>query len=279
MRFHQMKKDNLREFVSANRDSFDDQQPGADILAKLNARLKSEHAVAPKPKIIRFQYWWAAAMLIIGIAYFTVFENNTSDKNTTAHKNEVKRKAHGVVTDQKALEPVQHSESVALTEPGKKKPIKTRQTRINVNSSAHPERSVPGSNVVAVDWAEDLKSESSSTRLSAILKLGERNSLLPDRDLRILFTTMNSDASSNVRLAVLEVLKKYETLPLVEDFILQSVAKQDDPVVQMELLSSLSLDEAVKIKKQLLDLSQDPNHIDLVREQAYVVLFQSNINI
>jgi hypothetical protein len=39
------------------------------------------------------------------------------------------------------------------------------------------------------------------------------------------------------------------------------------------------LHEAVKIKKQLLDLSQDPNHIDLVREQAYVVLFRSNINI
>jgi hypothetical protein len=274
-----MKKDNLREFVSANRDSFDDQQPGADILAKLNARLKLEHAVAPKSKIIRFQYWWAAAMLIMGIAYFTVFENNTSDKNTTAHNNEVTRKAPGIVTDQKALEPVQRSEWVALTEPGKKKPVKKRQTGSNVNSSAYPERRVRGSNIAAGDWAEDLKSESSSARLSAILKLGERSSLLPDRDLRILFTTMNSDASSNVRLAVLEVLKKYETQPLVKDFILQSVVKQDDPVVQMELLSSLSLHEAVKIKKQLLDLSQDPNHIDLVREQAYVVLFRSNISI
>jgi hypothetical protein len=274
-----MKKDNLREFISANRDSFDDQQPAADILAKLNARLKLEHAVTPKPKIIKFQYWWAAAMLIMGIAYFTVFDNNTRDKNTTAQNKEVTRKAPGVVTDQKALEPVQRSEWVAVAEPGKKKPIKTIPTRSNVNSSAHPERRVPGSNIVAGEWAEDLKSESSSARLSAILKLGERNSLLPDRDLRILFTTMNNDASSNVRLAVLEVLKKYETQPLVEDFILQSVVKQDDPVVQMELLSSLSLHEAVKIEKQLLDLSQDPNQIDLVREQAYVVLFQSNINI
>ena len=135
-----MKKDNLREFVSANRDSFDDQQPGADILAKLNARLKLEHAAAPKPKIIKFQYWWAAAMLIIGIAYFTVFENNTSDKNTTAHNKEVTRKAPGLVTDQKALEPVQQSELVALTESEKKKPVKTRPTGSNLDSSAYPER-------------------------------------------------------------------------------------------------------------------------------------------
>lgn len=275
-----MKKDNLREFVSANRDSFDDQQPGSDILDKLHARLNlGTVPEVPQSGMITFQYWWAAAILIIGIVYFAVFENNIKNPNTTAHKKEVKSKIPPVAAAKKTPGTVQQQQVLALTEEARKRPDEIIQTKVPVTPDIHRERKAPASSSPVTGWKESLKSESSSARLAAILKLGESGLLISDKDLHILFSTMNNDESSNVRLAVLDLLKKQQNLPMVEDFILKSVASQDDPVVKMELLSSLSSDEAIKIKKELVVLSQDPNSLDFVREQAYAVLFRSNINI
>ncbi|MCH5686237.1 hypothetical protein LWM68_19435 [Niabella sp. W65] len=58
--------------------------------------------------------------------------------------------------------------------------------------------------------------------------------------MQTLSYAMNNDPNSNVRLAVLELLQKQESRMEVEHLLLESVAQQDDPVVQIELLASLS---------------------------------------
>ena len=275
-----MKKDSLKEFVSVNRDFFEDQKPGPRVLNNIHGRLKLYHTPAkPQSTIVKFGYWWAAAVLIIGISYFAVFENATRNKNTIAQRKEVRSTPAAVAKAKESLETSQKPELGALADSQKKQQTETMLARKDLKPDIGPDGKMAQSATTVNQWAEALKSESSSKRLSAVLKLADRNSLLSVKDLHILFNTMSHDESSNVRLAVLDLLKQQQTQPLVEDFILQSVAKQDDPVVQMQLLSSLSSNEAVKIKKQLQDLSQDPNNIDLVRQQACAVLFRSNINI
>lgn len=272
-----MKKDNLKEFVFAHRDSFDDQQPTSDVLGKIQAKIQSQQVSAPQVKIIKFQYWRVAAILLIGIFCFYVFEQNRKSEGGIAQTKSSKRAIPSMEIHKQDTRSTQLA--VAAAESGPKKAVKAIQTRMNVSPAIDPEIKIPENKLMANDWVEALQSESSSTRLSAILDLGKRNALLSDSDLQRLFTTINKDESSNVRLAVLEVLKKHDNQPLVRDFILQSVIKQDDPVIQIELLSSLSPNEALQIKQQLLKLSQDSNHIDLVRDEVYAVLLRSNINI
>jgi len=132
---------------------------------------------------------------------------------------------------------------------------------------------------VANDLEKALQSESSSARLTAILALGKRSGLLSDANLETLSGIMNNDESSNVRLAALDVLKNMEDQSYVKSLITQSIVKQRDPMVQIELLASLSSEEAAKIKEDLMSLTQDPVNIDAVRNQAYAVLLRSNINL
>ena len=140
------------------------------------------------------------------------------------------------------------------------------------------ETALLASGTKANDWRKELQSESSSARLAAVLASGKKEALLSSGDLQTLFNTMNNDENSNVRLAALEVLKKQENRETVKNLILQSVAKQDDPVVQMELLASLSSGEATRVKQQLLDITQNPINIDAVRNEAYAALLRSKAN-
>lgn len=274
-----MKKDILKEFVSENRDDFDDQEPGLDILDKIQSRLGLEQ---PRAKAIKFRYWWAAAAIIVAIIGMALL----FQQDKTMPPPIVKIAAPGSTTPPVHLD---EKDSIATTQPvvaGIADPHQKR-TIVKKKQKMREEKSVPlspgpqaaiASAARAHDWRKELQNESSSARLAAILASGKRNAELSGNDLQTLFHTMNNDENSNVRLAALDVLKKHEDREAVKDLILQSVAKQDDPVVQMELLASLSSGEAVQVKQQLLNITRDPLNIDAVRNEAYAALLRSESN-
>lgn len=267
-----MKGDILKKFVDENRDQFDDQSPDADILGKLQSRLGLQPPVAaPKQaKRIRLGYWWAAAaVIVIVISIGMLLQQGQRDNRSIADI-----KGNKTVAPAIPSEPMDRSSSTAVAiapaEAVTIPQVNQVTTRPPANSSSAASINQPAQD----HWQKDLKDESSSVRLSAVLASGKSKSLSDD-DMKSLYFTMNNDENSNVRLAALEVLKKREK---AVNLILASVDQQDDPVVQMELLASLSPAQAVKVEQQLLEITQNPLTIDAVRNEAYAVLLRSNTN-
>lgn len=277
-----MKKDILKEFVSENRDDFDDQEPGSDVLSKIQSKLGLEPSVtAPRAKVIKFQYWWAAAaIMVVIIGAAALFQRkNTIDNSIVDHSAPVP-----VIpmtdADKKDSTATVRPMVADIADPGQKKAVVKRRKKIVAEENAGPgiDAELVASNILADDWRKALQNESSSARLAAVLASGKENAALSNSDLQTLSNTLNNDENSNVRLAALDVLKKQENREGVKDLILQSVAKQDDPVVQMELLASLSSGEATTVKQQLLDITRDPMNMDGVRNEAYAALLRSKAN-
>ncbi|WP_447641402.1 MULTISPECIES: HEAT repeat domain-containing protein [Chitinophagaceae] len=281
-----MKKDILKDFVADNRSSFDEYEPGLDVLSKIQTQLEMVQPVAKKKsKVVSFRYWWAAAAIvaaIVGVVLFSPKEKNPD--NTVVVNNgsldipkqtvTSSKDTAGVTTHPAAMVAALSKNKKTITKP-QPKVRNTNDRSVSVDSSSEM---LASNTTVSDDWRQDLQNaRSSSTRLAAILAAGKEKEL-SNSDLQTLSNTMNNDESSNVRLAALDVLKKQGSQASVKDLILQSITKQDDPIVQMELLSMLSPDEATKVKSQLLDITQNPMSIDAVRSQAYAALLRSNSN-
>jgi len=274
-----MKEDILKKFVDANRDQFDDQSPDADILGKLQAQLGLQPAAdAPKPaKVIGLRYWWAAAAIITAIIGLGVLlQRAPKADQPIAQTRDIKATAPAISTPADSISSSSDIEkAMAQTKPQATAAAPQAQRIREAQQVNIPVAAVTTAPATATgNWRAGLQNESSSVRLAAVLTSGKIKNLSDD-DMKSLYFTMNNDENSNVRLAALDVLKKREQ---AGNLILASVDKQDDPVVQMELLASLSPAQAEKVEQQLLEITQNPLTIDAVRNEAYAVLLRSNTN-
>ena len=118
-----------------------------------------------------------------------------------------------------------------------------------------------------------LHQPSSSDRLngvtwSSMLKNPSNNTL------DILMHTLNTDNNVNVRLAVVDALYLFSDHPLVKQGIIQSLARQNSPLVQsslINLISELREKRAIKALKQLIQRQRlEPE----IRSQAELSLKQ-----
>lgn len=118
-------------------------------------------------------------------------------------------------------------------------------------------------------------SSSASTRLAAVLIIGKSDRVSYDTFDR-LSKTIQSDGSSNVRLAALSVLEKYQTDPYVTKLLVSSLNNQHDPMVQLVLVNLLGRMEHIKIDEKLYALVNDPNTFGAVKDEAYNILLKEN---
>ncbi|MFT4203006.1 MAG: hypothetical protein QM610_03750 [Chitinophagaceae bacterium] len=276
-------KDILKSFVEDNMEAFDEHVPNADVFSKIQSQLGMKSLQKPKTKVVAFRYWWAAAavlLLVMGAIVFLLQEKVVD--NTLVVKNPTHHTSHIAITNKKDSFVVAKTDerNVAKKEQPVRKKIRhkiLKTTIQNANTDSGPEL-LASNTVVSQDWRKELQNtNSSAARLAAVLASGKQNGLSVD-DMQTLAYTMNNDESSNVRLAALDVLSKQRDQPEVKQMILQSVVQQDDPIVQMELLSMLSPDDAATVKKQLLDITENPTNIEAVRDQAYAALLRSKTN-
>jgi hypothetical protein len=84
-----------------------------------------------------------------------------------------------------------------------------------------------------------------------------------------LFTTMNSDPNTNVRLAALGALGKFQDDPLVRKGLLEALDKQRDPMVQIALIQLLVQMKQKNVVDDLKKIVEDPRSIKAVKDEAY----------
>ena len=112
-----------------------------------------------------------------------------------------------------------------------------------------------------------LKNESASQRIQAVNYSEELSS--PDSEIiEALINTLNSDKSTNVRLAAVYSLARFKTNNTVKDAFIESLNKQDDPMIQIVIINMLVEMEEVKAVDELQDLLKNKNLNEQVKKQA-----------
>jgi len=88
------------------------------------------------------------------------------------------------------------------------------------------------------------------------------------KTLEALIETLNSDSNANVRLAAVDALYLFRDLPLVKDSLVQSLAAQDSPLVQVALIDLLVEIRERRAADALRLLIKDQRLIPQVKERA-----------
>lgn len=90
-----------------------------------------------------------------------------------------------------------------------------------------------------------------------------------DDVVQVLVKTMNEDHNTNVRLAALEALSKFQQEPLVRGALVQSLSKQKDPVVQIALIQLMVKMKEKGVESDLKRIIEDVHTIKAVKDEAY----------
>ena len=90
-----------------------------------------------------------------------------------------------------------------------------------------------------------------------------------DEIVTALVKTMNEDPNSNVRLAALEALSKFQQDPQVRAALIQSLAIQKDPVVQIALIQLMVKMKEKGVVKDLEKIIDNVETIKAVKDEAY----------
>jgi HEAT repeat protein len=90
-----------------------------------------------------------------------------------------------------------------------------------------------------------------------------------DQIVKVLVKTMNEDTNTNVRLAALDALSKFNSENNVRQALINSLATQKDPVVQIALIQLLVKLKEEGVVKQLEKLTKDASTMKAVKDEAY----------
>jgi hypothetical protein len=90
-----------------------------------------------------------------------------------------------------------------------------------------------------------------------------------DEVVTALVKTMNEDLNSNVRLAALEALSRFQHEPHVRSALIKSLATQKDPVVQIALIQLLVKMKERGVVNELNNIINDSTSIQAVKDEAH----------
>jgi len=258
--------DQIKDFVEQNREEFDHlEAPAFDM-----QRFKRTVAPQAKPQVktvslFNSKKWLIAASLLVAVASTWIFFYRQQEtKVNYAQTKPVDEKQHPAVNMPEEIKPEKYTESPAALLP--------------VAAERHASKSemkvVAAKNEVS-DYKALQDSSSASIRLLAILDI-EKSNRINNEVLNMLSQTLNHDGNTNVRLAALSVLQKHQTDSYAASLLVNSLNKQDDPMVQLGLISLLGKMKNVKIDDQLHAIVDNPETFVAVRDEAYNVLLNQD---
>lgn len=254
--------DQLKDFVERNRAEFDHLEAPVFDMQRFKQQVAPQEA--PKAKTISLyqnKKWWMAASVLIAIAASWLIFNQQREKNQVY-----------TVAKPKVVQPQGTTKKPELVEPV----VETEQQKIQKVIAYQPQEKRSKIKATAnADYQSLADSSSASVRLLAILEI-EKSKNMNNDVLNRLSKTLNHDGNTNVRLAALSVLQKYSTDRYTSSLLVNSLNKQDDPIVQLGLIGLLSKIKGIKIDDKLKALADNPETFAAVRDEAYQVLLNQD---
>jgi len=112
-----------------------------------------------------------------------------------------------------------------------------------------------------------LNDESASERIKAVTFVDQMNS--PGNEvIQALIKTMNGDENVNVRLAALNTVSKFASSAPVRDSLVNSLANQKEPIVQIVLINILIDKKETKAIKAIKNILSDKSTLAPVKDAA-----------
>jgi len=95
-----------------------------------------------------------------------------------------------------------------------------------------------------------------------------------DEVVQALSRTLNEDANTNVRLAALDALSKFQDEPTVRKILIHSLSVQKDPIVQIALIQLMVRLKEKSIVNELQKIVDDSQIMKAVKDEAYTGLLK-----
>lgn len=272
--------DPIKDFVDRHRGEFDHLEAPVFQVDQLKKRIQNVPGVRKSSfSMLSGSRWLVAAsiLMILTCAGVFFYSNDKKDpvvqlarhKTTTAPEADRNSGGKSPAGDSEA----DHSVFIG-------KPAAKRGSVANVNSPAAKMRKVrkeaePLEVSLQDRYARLKDSTSASSRLLAILEIGKEDKI-DEELLQLLALTLNHDKNTNVRLAALSLMEKINHDGQVSSLLVSSLDKQDDPIVQLGLVSILGKTKNIDIDDKLESLASSPDTFAAVRDEAYSILLKQN---
>ncbi|MFP4025500.1 MAG: HEAT repeat domain-containing protein [Thiohalospira sp.] len=112
-----------------------------------------------------------------------------------------------------------------------------------------------------------LTHSTASQRLKAVNTISEQ--LAPDNKMiDVLINALNNDDNINVKMAAANALSKYPENQEVRNELIESLENEEEPALQITLISILTQIQDKKAKKAFQNILQNENTIPVVKQQA-----------
>jgi hypothetical protein len=249
-------KTELEEFISNNREAFDNRMPDPAVLQRIHGQMqagkkKDKTIVLSMRTLLR-----AAACFVLlagGVTFWLLQKEPAATTAITAiHKD---TPATPVMAPKVDDAPVK---------------TETAQTsRAEKQEDLHEQQMISDKHAM---FAKLNDMGSPTQRMRAAIQAYE----MKDTDKEIvdaLVKTMNTDPNTNVRLAALDALAKFHREPYVKKQLLGAMSKQKDPMVQIGLIELLTKMKQTSILKELDKMVKDGNTMEAVKDHAYSSIF------
>lgn len=242
----------LENYIHKNRDELDRAAPDAAVLGRILKEMKSkggQHRIVVPFRLLK----WAAACLLAIACSIAWWYFNRQQRVTHVVKNTVPRKHPQTAPDDK-----------------ERTVNDTVNKYISVQKKSFSGEANAGQTTY---WAALYDMNSAASRIEAIaLICGRKNNTLTV--INALIHTLNNDPNTNVRLAALDELTKFHKKMYVRKALVTSLKKQQDPVVQINLIDLLTQMRERSVLSDLEQMVNDKNTNKTVWDMAYSGILQ-----
>jgi len=261
--------DQIKDFVDKNREEFDQlEAPAFDMQRFKRAGIAQSSQKFKTVSLFNRAKWLIAASVMIavgGVVWFSFYQQK-SIKEVSYSQNQA-----AIHTDEPSGNKIQ-GPSANITDTKNE----ARQVIIaEVSKVAKMKKKALSPEKHGLDYQALKDSSSASMRLLAILEI-EKSGKVSNQVLDMLSQTLNHDGNTNVRLAALGVLEKYSFNKHASSLLVNSLSRQNDPIIQLGLINLLGKMKNVKIDDKLYTIANNPETFAAVRDEAYNVLLNQD---
>lgn len=279
-------KDPLKKYINDHREEFDNLEVPDEMFDKIMSKLESPTLSVGKTRSLFALKNWAIAAsftIILSLGIFNLWPEKQTDKMLVSTQ-KTPKKVNEIIDNI----PVTQKESEIA-----QKQIDNKDTTEKIianhyfdhqNKSIKDQDFAPNFNIENKNYFDKTtvielidNQFSASSRLQGIALVRDF-SYYDTEIINLLSEKAISDENTNVRLAAVSALETQKQNPLVNGKIQQIFVRQNDPMVQKELISFFaekkSSELSAEVNKKLVALAQDPTTVAFVKDEAYAVLMK-----
>ena len=245
----------LENYIRNNLNELDREKPDAAVLGRILKEMKEKKNEGVGGIVIPFRVLkWAAACLLItacGIAWWYFKKQPAAEVTLT-----------NIPEKQSVPQPVADSLKPAQVDVADKNIAVHKKIFVNKVKAAQ-----------TVSFAGLYNMQSAADRINAVASTSRLKNI--DKDVvDALVQILNNDPNTNVRLAALDGLTRFNREVYVRKKLVASLKKQHDPVVQINLIALLTRIRELSILSDLEKMVNDENTNKDVKDYAWSGIMQ-----